>query len=426
MTTVGESLLLRNVGVLVTCDPGAGRGPLGLVQDAAVLCRGGRITYAGPERGLPELTADEPLTLDMEGHVVTPGLVDCHTHMVFAGDRLDDFEARLRGDTYSQIAARGGGILSTVAATRAASDELLLDLALRRVEHAAAHGITTIEVKSGYGLSLEHELRILRTVREADRHNIVDLVPTFLGAHTLPLEARTGEAARRAYVDLVTDEMLPQVAEEKLARFCDVFVERGAFTLEEGRRVLEAARNLGLGLKLHADQLSAGGGAELAAELSATSAEHLENASAAGLEAMARAGTVAVLLPSAAFFLRDRFADGRRFVEAGVEVAVATDINPGTSPVHNLLLVAQMAVLGCRLTIEEALLGITRVAARAVGLADRGIVRAGMRADLALWRCRDPRELIYMLGTSPCSGMVKDGRYLRIETPRVGRLLGQR
>jgi len=394
-----------------------------LIEDAAVLCRGDRIVYAGPQSDLPRRGGDEPLTLDLGGHLVTPGLVDCHTHLVYAGDRLRDFEGRLQGESYESIAARGGGILSTVAATRAASDELLVDLADRRVEHAAAHGITTIEVKSGYGLSTEHELRLLRTVRQADQRNIVDLVPTFLGAHALPLEARGSERSRRRYVDQVVREMLPQVAEERLARFCDVFVERGAFTVDEGRRVLEAAAELGLGLKVHADQLTSCGGAELAAELGAVSAEHLEQVSDAGLEAMARAGTIAVLLPGAAFFLRDAFADGRRFAEAGVEMAVATDLNPGTSPTHNLLLMAQMAVLGSRLSIAEAIRGVTDVAARAVGLSDRGVVRAGKKADLALWRCRDPRELIYRIGSSPCSGVIKDGQYHRVETPRTGRVL---
>jgi imidazolonepropionase len=419
-----DSLLLRGVGVLVTCDPSVGSGPLGLIEDAVVLCRGSRIAFAGPASELPDIRDEDPLTLDLGGHIVTPGLIDCHTHLVHAGDRLDDFEARLRGDSYESISARGGGILSTVAATRAATDEMLFDLAESRVEHAVAHGITTVEVKSGYGLSTEHELRMLRTIEQVDKGTIADLVPTFLGAHSLPAEARVDAASRKAYVDEVVETMLPQVAEEKLARFCDVFIERGAFTLEEGRRVLEAARELGLGLKVHADQLTSGGGAELAAELGAVSAEHLEHVSDAGLEAMARAGTVAVLLPGAAFFLRDEQVDGRRFIDAGVQVAVATDLNPGTSPTHNLLLMAQMAVLSCNLSIEESLLALTSVAARAVGMSDRGIVRAGLRADLAFWRCRDPRELIYQLGVAPCSGVVKNGRYHRVESPRPGRVRG--
>lgn len=422
MARLHDSILLRGVGVLVTCDPQVGEGPLGLVRDAAVLCRHGRIEWVGPERDAPRARDEEPLTIDVDGHVVTPGLIDCHTHLVYAGDRLDDFEARLGGDSYAAIAARGGGILSTVRATRAASDELLLDLTEGRVEQAAAHGVTTIEVKSGYGLDLHHELRQLEVVRRADRRSIADLVPTFLGAHSLPVESRRSAAARQAYVDLIVREMLPQVAERRLAAFCDVFIEEGAFTLAEGRRVLEAARNLGLGLKVHAEQLTCTGAAELAAELGATSAEHLEQISDAGIAALAEAGTVAVLLPGAAFFLRDQMPDARRIADAGVRVAVATDLNPGTSPTNNLLLMAQMGVLGCGLTIEEALQGVTSHAAAALDLQDRGRLAQGLVADLALWRCRDPRELLYHLGIAPCSGVVKGGRYHRVEAPRPGRL----
>ncbi len=418
---MSTSLLLRGVGVLVTNDPEAGEGPLGIVRDAAVLCEGGRIAYVGPERDLPEVDGDEPQTLDLDGHLVTPGLIDCHTHLVYAGDRLDDFEARLAGDTYAAISERGGGILSTVRATRAASDELLCDLAEARVEQAVAHGVTTIEVKSGYGLDTHHELRMLKAVRSANRRAIADLVPTFLGAHALPVEARRSDAARRRYVDVVVEEMLPAVVDEDLAKFCDVFIEEGAFTLEEGRRVLEAARDLGLGLKVHAEQMTCTGSAELAAELGAVSAEHLEHVSDAGMAAMAAAGTVAVLLPGAAFFLRDWMTDGRKLTDAGVRCAVATDLNPGTSPTNNLPLMAQMGVLGCQLTLQEAILAVTAHAAAALGLEDRGVLRAGAAADLAMWRCRDARELLYHFGIAPCSGVVKRGRYYRVEAPRPGR-----
>jgi len=422
VTATQHSLLLRNVGVLVSCDPSQGEGPLGLVRDAAVLCRGTKIVYVGPESGLPDLDGDEPLTLDLDGHVVTPGLIDCHTHMVFAGDRLDDFQARLRGEPYAAISERGGGILSTVTATRAASDHMLRDLAEARLEASVVQGITTIETKSGYGLAHDQEIRLLETINKCDRNVIVDVVPTYLGAHSLPTEARRSAAARRRFVDEVVDRTLPEVAERKLARFCDVFIEDGAFTLAEGRRILERASDLGLGLKVHAEQLTHTGSADLAAELGAVSADHLERVSDAGLAAMAESGTVAVILPGAAFFLRDELVDVRRFREAGVEVAVATDLNPGTSPINNLLLMAQMAVLGCHLALEEALLSVTAAAAAALGLKDRGVLASGKRADLALWRCRDPRELLYHFGTSPCSGVVKGGRYHRIESARPGRM----
>lgn len=423
MTQGHDALLLRNVGVLVTCDPDLGEGPLGLIKDAAVLCRSGRIEFAGPAADLPTLTGQEPVTLDLDGHIVTPGLIDCHTHLVYAGDRLDDFEARLRGDSYGAVSERGGGILSTVAATRAASDELLLDLAEARIEHMVAGGVTTIEVKSGYGLDTRHELRLLETIRKADRRSIAELIPTFLGAHTLPAQARRSAAGRQAYVDSVVEEMLPAVAEEGLARFCDVFIEEGAFSLAEGRRILEKARDLGLGLKVHAEQITHTGAADLAAELGAVSAEHLEQVSDAALAKMAAAGTVAVLLPGAATVLRDSMVDAARLREAGVAMAVATDMNPGTSPTHNLLLMAQLAVLGSGLTLDEGLLSVTAVAAQALGLGqDRGRIRAGLRADLALFRARDPRELLYYLGAGLCSGVVKSGHYHRIEAARPGRL----
>jgi imidazolonepropionase len=388
-----------------------------------VLCRGARIEYVGSEADLPAMTGEEPLTVSLDGCVVTPGLIDCHTHLVFAGNRLDDFEGRLSGDSYSAIAARGGGILSTVRATREASNDELLQLTEARVEQCESHGVTTVEVKSGYGLDMRHELRILETIKACNRRVIADLVPTFLGAHTFPEAARHGAAARAAYVDEVVDEMLPEVVRRGLARFCDVFIDEGAFTLDEGRRVLEAAQALGLGLKVHAEQLTDTGASGLAAELGAVSAEHLECVSDADLEAMAKAGTVAVLLPGAAFFLRDGFPDASRFRDKGVAMAVATDWNPGSSPTDNLLLMAQMAVLGCGMSIDEALPAITVNAARAVGLeGDRGVLREGMRADLAMFRIADPRELLYQLGSSPCSGLVKNGRYFRVESARPGRM----
>lgn len=408
----------------MTCDPNVGSGPLGLLRDAAVLCVGERIEYVGPGDSVPQLSGEEPLTLDLDGCVVTPGLIDCHTHLVHAGERLDDFEGRLRGESYSSIAARGGGILSTVRATRDASSDELLALAIARAEVAAAHGITTIEVKSGYGLSCEHELRLLEVVRETAKQCLPDLQPTFLGAHTFPEEARTGPVARARYVDEVVHEMLPAVAARGLARFCDVFIDEGAFTLDEGRRVLEKAKELGLLLKVHAEQITGTGAADLAASLGAISAEHLERVSEEGLAAMAAAGTVAVLLPGAALFLRDEPAQCEKFRRHGIPMAVATDQNPGTSPTTNLLLMAQLQVLGGGMTLDEGILAVTAHAARALALQnDRGTLRKGMRADLALFRCRDPRELLYRFGASPCAGIVRDGAYHRVEAARPGLLL---
>ncbi|MCO4773095.1 MAG: imidazolonepropionase [Deltaproteobacteria bacterium] len=412
------------MGALVTCDPEIGSGPLGLVHQAAVLCVGERIEYVGPESGVPRLSGEEPLTLDLDGCVVTPGLIDCHTHLVHAGERLDDYQGRLEGESYVDIAARGGGILSTVRATRAASDEELLALVTARAEAAAAHGVTTIEVKSGYGLACKEELRLLEVVKRAGRTALPDLIPTFLGAHTFPAEARSGPVARRRYVEEITREMLPAVAARGLARFCDVFIDEGAFTLEEGRLVLERARELGLGIKVHAEQITCTGAAELAGELGAVSAEYLEHISEAGLRALAEAGTVAVLLPGAALVLRDQPAQCAIFRAHGIPMAVATDFNPGTSPTDNLMLMAQLQVLGGGMTLDEGILAVTAHAARAVGLeGDRGVLRRGMRADLALFRCQDPRELLYRLGASLCAGVVRDGVYHRIEAARPGLLL---
>lgn len=408
----------------MTCDPELGDGPLGLVRDAAVLCIGDRIEYVGPEAELPRLHGDEPLTLDLDGCVVTPGLIDCHTHLVHAGERLDDFEGRLEGESYAAQAERGGGILSTVRATRAASTEQLLALTTARADAAAAHGVTTIEVKSGYGLSVDEEVRLLEVVKLAKRQCLPDLVPTFLGAHTFPASARASADARAKYVDEVVREMLPAVATKGLAKFCDVFIDEGAFTLDEGRRVLEKARELGFGLKVHAEQITCTGAAELAGELGAVSAEHLEQVSEAGLRAMARAGTVAVLLPGAALVLRDEPAQCDRLRAYRIPMAVATDHNPGTSPTDNLMLMAQLQVLQGGMTLDEAILAVTTHAARALGLErERGRLAPGMRADIALFRCRDPRELLYRIGASQCTGIVRDGVYHRIEAARPGLLL---
>lgn len=415
-------LLLRNIGLLITCD-GPTSEPLGVIRDAAVYCDGGRIKYAGPEAQLPPIAGQEPTTVDCDGQLVLPGLVDCHTHLVYAGDRLGDFSQRLAGESYAAIAARGGGILSTVRATRAATDEELLELAEARVEGLACRGVTTIEVKSGYGLSVRDEVRLLEIVQRLARRSVPELVPTFLGAHSFPAEARGTEHGRRAYVDSIVRDMIPEVARRGLARFCDAFVDRGVFTVAEARRILECARLAGLRIKVHAEQLEHTGAAQLAAELGAVSAEHLEHADRADLEALAAAGTVAVLLPGANFFLRESFVDARAMRDSGLRVALATDLNPGTSPTDHLLLMAQMGVLGCGLSVDDAILAITTHAAAALGLdEDRGRIRQGLRADLALFRGRDVRGLIYELGASPCLAIVKDGRYVRVESPRLGTL----
>ena len=356
----------------------------------------GRTTYVGDDP--PEPAREE---LSAGGRLVTPGLVDCHTHLVFGGDRSDEWQRRLAGASYEEIARAGGGIRSTVAATRAASDDELLAGAVRRARLLAAGGVTTIEVKSGYGLDLDTELRMLRVARRIADHVPVDVVTTYLGAHTVPPEF---DGRADAYVDLVCDEVLPAVAAEGLADSVDGFCERIAFTAEQIDRVFTAATTLGLPVRLHADQLSDSRGAELAARHHALSADHLEHVSAAGVEALAASGTVAVLLPGATYVLREETippVDALR--AAGVPMAIATDCNPGTSPVVSMLIAMHLACTRLGLTVDEAMTGATTNAARALGLpADRG--------DYVIWDATTPAQVISWIGATPVHAVVKDGR----------------
>ncbi|HET6469749.1 MAG TPA: imidazolonepropionase [Geminicoccaceae bacterium] len=382
---------------------------LGVVEHGAIAVAGGRIAWIGPAAALPEGEAAE--THDLAGAWVTPGLVDCHTHLVFGGDRAAEFELRLTGVPYAEIARRGGGIRSTVAATRAASDDELLAAAERRLRALRAGGVTTVEIKSGYGLDVASECRMLRVARELGREPGVDVVTSFLGAHALPPEYADD---RGGYVDLVRGPMLEAVAEEELADAVDGFCEGIAFSLEEMALVFEAARERGLPVKLHADQLSDLGGAALAARFGALSADHLEHTSEDGVRAMAEAGTVAVLLPGAFYVLKEtRKPPVELFRDHGVPLAVATDANPGSSPVLSPLLALNMACTLFGLTPTEALRGMTVNGARALGLLpDRGTLEPGKRADLAVWRVARPAELCYWLGLDLLQLLVKDGRPL--------------
>lgn len=392
---------------LATMQRGA---PYGAVRDGALAVRNGQIAWLGPRSELPQ-----PLRalaeLDGRGWWLTPGLIDCHTHLVYAGDRAHEFEQRLRGTSYEDIARAGGGIASTVCATRAASEAELLQASGRRLIRLLAEGVTTLEIKSGYGLDRDNELKLLRVARALGSAHAVEVRTTLLAAHALP-----PEYAGRAddYVGLVCGEIIPAVASEGLADAVDAYCETIAFSPEQVRRVFEAARKARLPVKLHADQRSDLGGAALAAEFNALSADHLEYADAQGIAAMARAGTVAVLLPGAYYFLRETKplpVDALR--AAGVPIAIATDCNPGTSPVTSLLLMLNMACTLFRLTPEEALAGVTCHAAQALGLPDRGRLVAGMRADLALWEIDDPAQLAYAIGANPLAGIVRDGGILR-------------
>ncbi len=367
---------------------------LGVVGRGVVAETGGRIIYAGPER---EFDAAE--RVDCAGRWITPGLIDCHTHAVFAGNRAREFEARLNGASYAEIARAGGGIASSVAATRAASEGDLAAAAARRIAPLIAEGVTTIEVKSGYGLSEESEVRILRAIRALGQNAAADIAPTFLGAHALPPEFASDRAG---YVRLLCERVIPLVAEQKLADAVDGFCEGIAFSPDEIARVFEAAAACGLRVKLHADQLSNLQGAALAARFSALSADHLEYTDAEGVAALARAGTVAVLLPGAFYSLREtQLPPVTALRAAGCKMAVATDLNPGTSPLYSLLLAMNMAATQFRLTVEECLLGVTRHAAAALGRADVGVLRAGGKCHLAIWDIEHPAELVYRIGYNP-------------------------
>ncbi len=399
--------VLRNIGLLATCRAAGGQADLHTIPNAAVAWQDETIRWVGPEAELPAAFAGGE-SLDAGGRLVIPGLVDCHTHLAFGGWRAGEFEQRLQGATYLDIARAGGGIMSTVLATRAASDAELLARAFSALEGMRRLGVTTVECKSGYGLDLETELRLLRVYRTLAGSQPSRIVATFLGAHVVPTERR---ADRAAYLRLLLDEMLPAVAKEGLAQCCDVFVEETAFSVEEARRILAAASAAGLAPKLHADQLSSGGGAELAAELHALSAVHLECATDAGIAAMATAGVVAVSLPIASLYLRQPPMPARKFIEAGVPVAVATDFNPGSAPSWDLPLAMMLACHLQRMTPAEVLKGATAIAAKAIGLEGlAGTVAAGCRADLAVIDSPDVNHWMYHFRPNACVMTVAAGR----------------
>jgi imidazolonepropionase len=381
----------------------AGEDLWGIIDDAALVADGETISWVGADAELA--ISGDVVDVDLDGALLTPGLIDCHTHLVYGGDRAAEFERRLQGATYEQIARAGGGIRSTVEATRAAADDELFDGAAARARLLMAEGVTTIEVKSGYGLAQAHEARCLAAARRLGRELELDVVTTSLGAHALPPEAEDADA----YVAAVC-EWLPGQQADGLVDAVDAFCETIAFSPDQVRRVFMAARALGLPVKLHAEQLSDLGGAVLAAELGALSCDHLEYLQEDGIAAMARAGTVATLLPGAFYFLRETQlppVDGLR--AAGVPIAIATDHNPGSSPALSLLLMLNMACTLFRLTPDEAFAGVTVNAARALGLADRGRLLPGLRADLAIFDVEHPRELSYRFGVNPCRGRVVRG-----------------
>ncbi|HEY3012000.1 MAG TPA: imidazolonepropionase [Gemmatimonadales bacterium] len=391
--------VLANIGQLATCRAEGGQGEIHVIPDAALALEDSVIRWVGPERELPaEYRRAE--RIDAGGRLVIPGLVDCHTHLAFAGWRADEFEQRIRGRSYLEIARAGGGIASTVQQTRLATEDSLLERAGHFLEEMLTLGITTVECKSGYGLSEESELKLLRVYRRLAAEQPVRLVPTFLGAHLVPPEYRDN---RPGYLDLLINRLIPRIAREGLATCCDVFVEESAFSVEEARHILRAGQRAGLAAKLHADQLTSAGGAELAAELGALSADHLECISERGIGALAAAGVVAVSLPLASLYLRQSPMPARRLIESRVAVAVATDFNPGSSPSYHLPLALTLACTLQGLTPAEALKGATIYAARALGLEDSvGSLEQGKAADFALIDAEDVNHWLYHFRPNAC------------------------
>lgn len=407
-------LVLKNACQIVT-KAGSGSAPLRgsdlgsllVLENASVVIEGETIAWIGATSELPRLDLADRV-LDVAGKTILPGWVDSHTHLVFAGSREAELEQRLSGWTYQQISEQGGGINSTVAHVRGSTPEQLARLARGRLQRLLEFGVTTVEVKSGYGLSLADELKCLEVIARLDREGPQELVPTFLGAHAVPPEYRDH---REGYVELLIREMIPEVARRGLAEFCDVFCESGVFSLDESERILTTARDHGMRVKVHADELTPLGGAELAVRLGAVSADHLLCVTDRGVEALARSGTVAALLPGTAFYLGLPYAPARRLIESGVAITLATDCNPGTCPTENLPLVGAMACMQMKMSPAEVINALTHNAAAAVGRSDRiGSIEVGKQADVVIYNVPDYRHLLYHFGVNHVWRVLKRGR----------------
>ena len=402
--------VLRNISQLATCPADSAQRDAGLIDQAALVFDTTQILWAGTEQMLPARFADEE-SIDCRQRLVIPGLIDCHTHLCFGGWRGNEFEMRLQGRSYQDITAAGGGIRSTVAATRADTTGQLLEKALDALEGMLDLGVTTVECKSGYGLERTAELKQLDVYRQLDKQQAVDLVPTFLGAHMVPDEY---QQCREDYIHLLCEVLIPEISAQKLARFCDVFIEQGAFSIAEARQILTTAKKAGLGLKVHADQLSNGGGAQLAAELGAVSAEHLEYADEEGIQALAQAGTVAVSLPLASLYLRERYMPARQMLDCGVKVAVATDFNPGSAPSYHLPLAMTLACLNQQMTPQEVLMGVTTVAAMAISAEQRiGSLLPGFSVDITIIEAPSVNHWLYHFRANACCGVLKSGQWVK-------------
>jgi imidazolonepropionase len=385
---------------------GAEMSDLAIIRDGGMLIRDGKIDIIGSSDEIEKNAGDSDI-IDAAGRVVLPGFVDAHTHPVFAGDRLDDFERRAKGETYEQIAAAGGGIWSTVEKTRAARETDLFEQAKKYAEWFLKCGTTTVEAKSGYGLTVEDELKILRVIRRLNEETPIEFVPTFLGAHAVPHEHQQSD-----YADLVIKEMLPRVASEKLAEFCDVFCERGYFDIEQSRKILTAAKEHGLKLRMHVDQLSNSGGAQLAAELGATTADHLEQTSAEGIAALGKANVQPVLLPGSVYALgHTRYPDARAMIDAGLAIVLATDFNPGSSPTPSIPMILSLALTQMKMTCAEAISAVTINAAYSLGRgSEAGSLESGKVADFTIYDSKDYREIAYFFGIEMTHAVYADGR----------------
>jgi imidazolonepropionase len=394
-----------------------GMEDLGIIEDGAVAISGDKIVGVGKTRDvLDEIKiTDETKVIDAKDRVVLPGFVDCHTHPVFAGTREDEFEMRIKGKTYQEIAESGGGIKSSVRNLRSKSKRELIQLALPRLDRMLSYGTTTIEAKSGYGLSLEDEIKMLEVIKELNKIHPIDLIPTFLGAHEIPEEYKNN---RKEYIKLITERMIPEVAKRKLAVFCDIFCEKGVFDIEESREILKAAKSHGLGLKLHADQLSSLGGSKLAAELKAISADHLEFIDEDGIDKMKESGVIGVLLPGACFGLgMKEYPPARRMIERGLPVALATDFNPGSSMTESVPMILSLACLMMRMTPAEAIVASTINSAYAVDKGNEiGSIGEGKKADLVIWNIQNYKEIPYHFGVNLVEQVIKDGKVVRDET----------
>ncbi|HYA90098.1 MAG TPA: imidazolonepropionase [Thermodesulfobacteriota bacterium] len=408
---VEVDLVIKNAQELLTLSSSfKDESGLGIIQHGALAIKRERIFWVGKTQELPKkfLLDRDGLEIDATGKMVMPGLIDAHTHLIFAGSREDEFELRIQGLSYQEIAERGGGILSTVEATRKASFDELFALGKKRLDRMLCKGVTTLEAKSGYGLSLQSELKILKVLKALQESHPMDIVPTFLGAHTFPREFREDRAG---YINLLTEEMIPKVAQERLAEFCDVFCESKAFTVEESKRILETGKRYGLKPKIHADQLSPGGGAELAAEVNAYSADHLEYVSQEGIKKMAEKGVTAVLLPGASFFLSmKKYPPAKDMIEQGVSVSLATDLNPGSSMTGSLPLMMTMGCTMYKMLPKEVIQAATIHAARAIGREKEiGSLEVGKEADILLLDIPNYRYLPYHFGVDHSELVVKKG-----------------